>query len=212
MKFSTYLDYTSRSLLRGGQRTLLAIFCVAVGVTAVVSLQLVGLMLHNTLTADVRDSNGGDIAVTSFGTPFKQSDLAFFSQLKANGTITNDTAVIAASGTLSATASSAQAFTIVAVDPNNYPLVSPPAFVTPGNGSVAHLLLDNQVIVTQSFLDRYQLKPGTAFTVYMKTNTGVGQALTVQIAGVIANTGTFAQAGNLLLISTHDYLAAAPPS
>jgi putative ABC transport system permease protein len=42
MKASIYFNYTSRSLLRGGQRTILAIFCVAVGVMAIVSLQLVG--------------------------------------------------------------------------------------------------------------------------------------------------------------------------
>ena len=32
----------------------------------------------------------------------------------------------------------------------------------------------------------------------------------MKIAGVIANTGMFAKSGNLLLISTHDYLASAP--
>jgi hypothetical protein len=41
MKTSMYFNYTSRSLIRGGQRTILAIFCVAVGVMAIVALQLV---------------------------------------------------------------------------------------------------------------------------------------------------------------------------
>src|SRR5258708_10425999 len=39
---------------------------------------------------------------------------------------------------------------------------------------------------------------------------GLGQALPVKIAGVIANSGMFAQSGNLLLISKQDYLATAP--
>ncbi|HXR65975.1 MAG TPA: hypothetical protein VN729_08630 [Ktedonobacteraceae bacterium] len=39
MQKSLYFSYPVRSLLRGGQRTILAIFCVAVGVMAVVALQ-----------------------------------------------------------------------------------------------------------------------------------------------------------------------------
>ena len=66
MKASMYFNYTSRSLLRGGLRTLLAVFCVAVGVMAIVALQLVGSMLQNSLTSSTRDTNGGDIAVTGY--------------------------------------------------------------------------------------------------------------------------------------------------
>ena len=65
MKASLYFNYASRSLLRSGQRTVLAVFCVAVGVMAVVSMQLVGYMMQNSLTTSARDTNGGDIAVTA---------------------------------------------------------------------------------------------------------------------------------------------------
>src|SRR5207249_832156 len=41
-------------------------------------------------------------------------------------------------------------------------------------------------------------------------NAGSGQTLHVKIAGVVPNAGMFAQAGNLVLISASDYLAAAP--
>src|SRR5579884_2517365 len=98
-----YFNYTSRSLVRGGQRTLLALFCVAVGVMAIVALQLVGLMINNALTSNVRDANGGDIAVSAQTEPLKQSDLAFFDQLKNNGTITNYTAYSTQNGSLSLT-------------------------------------------------------------------------------------------------------------
>src|SRR5580700_1822080 len=89
MKTSMYFNYTSRSLLRGGQRTVLAVFCVAVGVMAIVALQLVGYMLQNSFTANVRDTNGGDVAVTAQSVPLSESNLSFFAQLKSNGTITN---------------------------------------------------------------------------------------------------------------------------
>ena len=212
MKVSMYFHYTSRSLLRGGQRTILAVFCVAVGVMAIVSLQLVGFMLQNSLTANVRDTNGGDIAVTAQSVPLSASDLFFFNRLQSDGTISNYTAISEASGGLSAVTPSFQSFSVEAVDPAHYPLVSPPMFVTPSNGKVSDLLINNQVIVTQNFLDRYAKKSGESFDVYIKTRTGAGRTLHVTIAGVIANSGGFSQSGNLLLMSSQDYQAAAPDS
>ena len=212
MKTSMYFNYPVRSLLRGGQRTLLAIFCVMVGVMAVVALQLVGFMLQNSLTTNVRALNGGDISVSALGVPLRNSDLAFFATLKNNGTITNYTATIGATGALSATAPSYQTFNIEAVDPENFPLVAQPDFVQPSGGTLANLLTGNQVVVTQNFLAKYQKQVGDTLTVYSKTNVGSGQTLSVKIAGVVANTGAFAQANNLLLISAQDYLDSAPAS
>lgn len=210
MKASMYFNYTSRSLLRGGQRTILAVFCVAVGVMAIVALQLVGSMLQNSLTSNTRDTNGGDIAVTAQSVPFKANDLSYFAQLKSDSTITNYSAITSANGSLSAAASSFQAFTVEAVDPQNYPIVSQPTFVTPNSGSVSNLLNNDQVIVTQTFLDTYHHKVGDTLTVYIKTQAGSGQTLNVRIVGAVANSGVFAQSSNLLLISAHDFQAAAP--
>ncbi len=207
MKTSMYFNYTSRSLLRGGQRTVLAVFCVAVGVMAIVALQLVGNMLQSSLTSNTRDANGGDIAVTAQSAPFKESDLSYFAKLKSNGTISNYTAITSANGALSATGSSFQSFTVDAVNPNNYPVVAQPTFTTPSNGSVSSLLTNNQVVVTQNFLDQYHKKLGDSFDVYIKANAGSGQTLQVKIAGVVPNTGVFAQSGSLVLISAHDYQA-----
>ena len=162
MKASLYFNYTSRSLLRGGQRTILAIFCVAVGVMAVVALQLVGFMLQNSLTTNARDLNGGDIAVTASALPLRNSDLAFFHQLKNAGTLSNYTAVITTVGSLTATAPANQDFNVEAVDPSSFPLVAQPNFVQPNNGTVKSLLTRNQVIVTQNFLDKFQKQIGRA--------------------------------------------------
>src|SRR5437868_11594024 len=118
MKASMYFNYTSRSLFRGGQRTILAVFCVAVGVMAIVALQLVGEMINNAFTTNVRDANGGDIAVTSESAPFKRSDLAFFDQLKNNGTITNYTPIASVDGSSGFASSITQTFTVLVVDPN----------------------------------------------------------------------------------------------
>ena len=114
------------------------------------------------------------------------------------------------SGPLSPVASSSQSFSVNAVDPNNYPVVSPPTFVTPSYGSVSNLLTRNQVIITQQLSTTFHHKVGDIVTVYIKTQAGSGQTLHVTIAGVVADSGVFAQSGNLMLISAHDEQAAAP--
>ncbi len=221
MKASMYFNYPARSLLRDGQRTLLAIFCITVGVMAIVALQLAGSMLQNSITSNTRDTNGGDIAVMAQSVPLKESDLSFFAQQKSAGAITNYTAVISANGSLKAASvsgnkqgallgaiASSQSFHINAVDPANYPIVTPPTFTMPNHGSLSTLLTSNQVVVTQSFLDSSHKKVGDSITIYVQTQAGSSQTLHVKIAGVIANTGAFAQSSSLVLISAHDYLAA----
>src|SRR5260370_471859 len=93
MKVRMYWSYATRSLARGGQRTLLAIFCVAVGVLAIVSLQLVGGMVNDALTTNVREGNGGDISVRSDVTPLTAQQLSIFDTWKNQGTLTAYTAV-----------------------------------------------------------------------------------------------------------------------
>jgi len=109
MKASMYFNYTTRSLMRGGQRTILAVFCVAVGVMAIVSLQLVGQMINGAFTNNIREANGGDIAVTS-QTPLKPSDLTFFDNLKNKGTITAYTPTISGSASTSLASASTESF------------------------------------------------------------------------------------------------------
>ncbi|HET8911598.1 MAG TPA: FtsX-like permease family protein [Ktedonobacteraceae bacterium] len=210
MKASMYFNYTSRSLLRGGQRTVLAIFCIAIGVMSIVALQLVGYMLQNSLTSNVRDANGGDISVSTQYAPIRESDLAFFNQLRDNGTITNYTTIEQVSAGLTSTTPSFQAFNVEAVDPTHYPLVTPPTFVSPSNGKLSDILANNRVVVTQGFIDRYAKKVGDNLDVYVKAINGTGRTLHVTIAGVIANSGGFSQVGNLLFVSNADYQAAAP--
>ena len=213
MKTSLYLNYTSRSLVRGGQRTMLAIFCVAVGVMAIVALQLVGLMINNALTSNVRDANGGDISVGAGVAPFKQSDIAFFDTLKSNGIISNFTAIASINGALISSASGAparQTFSIEAVDPANYPVVSPPTFTTPSNGTVSTLLKNNAVVVTQAFADQYNKKVGDVLDVRASSRNIGGRTLHVRIAGIIADSGVFIQANTIMLIAVSDYERAAP--
>src|SRR6266702_2004147 len=186
MKTSMYLNYTTRSLLRGGQRTVLALFCVAVGVMAIVALQLVGLMINNAFTSNVRDANGGDIAVTSNTKPFTSDNLAYFDQLKGNGTITNYTAYTSATGSLSNASSITDSFMVQAVDPTTYPVVTPPTFVNPSGGSIASLLTGNAAIVDQPFAEQFHKAVGDTFDVHVGSNAGTSERLLqVRIAGIV---------------------------
>src|SRR6266566_4351648 len=211
MKTSLYFNYTTRSLLRGGQRTVLAVFCVAVGVMAIVAPQLVGLMVNNALTSNVRDANGGDVAVSSRTRPFTPDDLSFFSQLKNNGTITNYTAVTSATGSTSNSASVTNTFTVRSVNPKSFPIVTPPTFINPSNGSISSLLTDNGVIVDKVFADQYSKKVGDTLTVHVGSRTGGNErAMSVKIAAITSDSGALAQSSGEMLVSNEFYTAASP--
>jgi predicted lysophospholipase L1 biosynthesis ABC-type transport system permease subunit len=205
-----YVKYPVRSLFRGGQRTLLAIFCMAVGVMAIVALQLVGLMINNAFDTNVRDANGGDIAVRSQNQPFTQNDLSTFNDLKKNSTITNYTALINAQGSTSLNASLRQSFTVRVIDAQNYPVVSQPIFLSPKNGIVAKLVKDNQVVVTQSFIDQYKKKVGDSFNIHVGSREQSGRTVHVKIVGIVDESGVLSQSGSVILLSLNDYKAADP--
>src|SRR5258706_13822067 len=150
MKVRMYWSYATRSLARGGQRTLLAIFCVAVGVLAIVSLRLVGGMVNGGLTTNVREGNGGDISVRSDVTPLPAQQLSVFDNLKNQGTLTAYTAVSSVGGEADDKSGAAQFFTVRAVNTATFPVPGAPLFPPPSHGSPSSLLSDNRVIVNSS--------------------------------------------------------------
>ncbi len=210
MKARMYFNYTTRSLWRGGQRTVLAVFCVAVGVMAIVALQLVGLMINNALTGNVRDANGGDIAVSSNTRPFTSDDLNFFNQLKSNGTIINYTAVSTAQGSTSNIQSITSGFVVKAVDPSSFPIVTPPTFIDPSNGSISSLLSGNGVIVDKTLADQHHLKVGDELDVHVGQQNQAPRLLHVKIAGIVTDSGVLAQSSGVMLVSLVYYNAALP--
>src|SRR5579859_3044198 len=92
VKAGLYVRYTTRSLARGGQRTVLAMLCIAVGVMAIVALGLASQMVANSLTDNVRAANGGDVSARSDLLPFGVGDLGFFLDLRRRGLIVAYTA------------------------------------------------------------------------------------------------------------------------
>jgi predicted lysophospholipase L1 biosynthesis ABC-type transport system permease subunit len=205
MKAGFYWRYATRSLMRGGQRTLLAIFCVAVGVMAIVALQLVGNMVNNGLTANVREGNGGDISVRSDVVPISAQQLKSFDTLLSDGTITDYTAVASQMVQGNDKDGATDYFTLRAVDPQKFPLAGAPAFKDPSDGSFASLLTTNSAVVTQKWLDQTGYHKGDS--VSMRTTDG--RSLHVMINGVLFDAGAFQRPQILVSLDT---FAAAPSS
>lgn len=205
MKAGFYWRYATRSLRRGGQRTLLAIFCVAVGVMAIVSLQLVGNMVDNGLTTNVREGNGGDISVRSDVVPINTQQLKAFDTLKSSGTITDYTAVVSGQVKGNDKDGSNDIFILRAVDPQKFPLSGTPPFKDPSDGSFPSLLTGNYAVVNQKWLDQTGYQKGDSLSI----GTTDGRTLNVTIGGVLNNAGAFQRPQILVSLDTY---AAAPSS
>src|SRR5579884_3893797 len=139
-RLGLYWRYATRSLARGGQRTLLAVFCVAVGVMAIVALQLVGNTVNAALTGNIRADNGGDVSVRSDITPLSAQALQDFAQLRTSGTLTAYTAVDNQQARTLDASNQLQHYQIYAVDPATFPLAGAPQFVSPSGGSLSSTL------------------------------------------------------------------------
>ncbi|NDJ75920.1 MAG: FtsX-like permease family protein, partial [Chloroflexi bacterium] len=73
-QFRFYLRHSYNDLRVNGQRTIFALLCIAAGVAAIVSLQTVGVMLEDTLTTNLQESNRSDIRITAGGFVDEEED------------------------------------------------------------------------------------------------------------------------------------------
>jgi ABC-type antimicrobial peptide transport system permease subunit len=186
MKAIFYWRYVTRAVWRGGQRTILAVLCVAIGVMAIVALQLVGNMVSDSLTGNVRDLNGGDLKVTDVS--LTANRLQFFSQLQAQGTITAYTAVSSNLGSAQSPHPIAR-FDILMVDPGGAPLASTPIFEEPRHGQLSEILNATTIVLTHSLAQQMDAHVGDSFTVTLADT----HAATLTVGGIVANGGQFQQ-------------------
>ena len=185
MKMRMYWNYAARSLARGGQRSLLAIFCVAVGVLAIVSLQIVTNAVTTSFTSNVRQLNGGDVAVTA-DAPLTAGDLSYFDQLQQQGTITGYTADDNVRAQVRTT-SAVLRITVRGVDPARFPLPGGVTVTDPSGGTLASILSGDTVVITSRQAQVFNLKVGDRFSF----SASDGRAAQVTIGGIIASTGFF---------------------
>jgi putative ABC transport system permease protein len=65
-KINFYFSHSLNDLRVNGQRTFFALLCIAAGVAAVVSLQTVAIMIGDTLTGNLQQTNRSDIQVSLY--------------------------------------------------------------------------------------------------------------------------------------------------
>ena len=165
MKLALYWSYATRSLIRGGQRTILAIFCVAVGVMAIVALQLVGLSVNQALLGNIVEANGGDIRLNADLAPLRQRDLAFFDRLKQQGRITDYATAYDPGGSITLPSGVEETFAFIAVS-HNFPLVGQANFVAPSSGlEMQNVVSGNNVAMSSTVFDALGAHIGSTYQV-----------------------------------------------
>ena len=200
MKARLYWSYALRSLVRGGMRTPLAILCVAVGVFALVALQLVIDGVQANIGTNGRRANGGDVAVASSAAPLTAGQLGFFSRLQAAGTITAYTAVDAQAVQVRAPAGSFH-LRLLVVDPASFPIAGGVAVTAPRGGTLSALLHGTSVVITSQLARALQLRVGDSCR-FVAQDGRYGAAT---VGAIVEGTGLLT--GPLLLIARHAYAA-----
>lgn len=86
-KLQFYIRHSFNDLRVNGQRTLFALLCIAAGVAAIVSLQTLGVMIEDSLTGSLQESNRGDmrIMVTGFDDEARHTTNGDRSEVIADG-------------------------------------------------------------------------------------------------------------------------------
>lgn len=187
MRFGLYWSYATRSLVRGGQRSILAIFCVAVGVMAIVALQLVGLSVNQALLGNVVEANGGDIRLNASLTPLRQRDLSVLDKLKQQGRITDYATSFDAGGTITLPSGDATTFSFIAVSPN-FPLIGQANFVAPShNLTMQSVVTGDNVAMSSLVFDQLKAHIGSSYRV----KTLDGRLVPITVAAEFQEGGAF---------------------
>jgi putative ABC transport system permease protein len=187
MKLGLYWSYATRSLIRGGQRTVLAIFCVAVGVMAIVALQLVGLSVNQALIGNIVEANGGDIRLSADLAPLRQRDLAFFDRLKQQGSITDYATAYDPGGTITLPTGEEETFSFIAVS-SNFPLVGQANFIAPShNLTFQSSVTGNHVAMSSTVFNALNAHIGSTYRV----KTLDGRFVPITVAAEFQEDGVF---------------------
>ena len=187
MKLGLYWSYATRSLIRGGQRTVLAIFCVAVGVMAIVALQLVGLSVNQALLGNIIEANGGDIRLNADLAPLRQPDMAFFDKLKQQRQITDYATAYDPGGSITLPTGEEETFAFVAVS-HNFPLVGQANFVAPSHDlEIQNVVTGNDVAMSSTVFDALKAHIGSSYRV----KTLDGRFVPVTVAAEFQQDGVF---------------------
>jgi putative ABC transport system permease protein len=159
-----YLAYALRSIARGGQRSVLALSCIAFAVLSLVSMQLLAGMVRAATVIPARAELGGDLSL-SRNKPLNDDDVGELERLRASGSISAFTIVAPNPRlTMARRAGSGRIHFLsrtLGIEPQTYPLVGEVVVTSPAGESLAKALSEpGAVAVTRDVARRMRLSLG----------------------------------------------------
>lgn len=156
-----YISYAWRSLLRGGQRSLLAVACVAFGVLSLVALQELAAIIGDAFLVSPRQVRGGDLVLTRPSGLDEPGHLEDLERMGARGaplaTVQARLMKPSGSGRVSIVGEA------LGIDPQRYPLYGTLSLRHPAGATVAgQLERTGSAIITQDLADQDGLRLGDA--------------------------------------------------
>src|SRR5579859_6647511 len=182
-----YLRYALRALQRGGQRTLLALLCLAFGVMSLVAMQLLAGMVTAGLLSDPRAILGGDARIrTGEDQSFSAAQIGQLDQLRATGQVQTYTLVAEHYTPMLKPANGSGVHFLLsptrAVDPATYPLIGTIPLRAPAGGTFAGAITRPLgAVLTHDLADELHLQVGDHFTLLGRPGTAT---VPLTVAGI----------------------------
>src|SRR5207248_6611954 len=159
----------------------------AVGVMAIVALQLVGLSVNQALLGNIIEANGGDIRLNADLAPLRQPDMAFFNKLKQQRQITDYATAYDPGGSITLPTAEQETFSFIAVS-HNFPLVGQANFVAPSHDlQIQNVVMGNDVAISSTVFDGLKAHIGSVY----KIKTFDGRIVPVTVAAEFQEDGVF---------------------
>ncbi len=196
----TLISYALRSMLRGGQRTLLAVGCIAFGVLALTSMSLLASGIAGATFRPTASILGGDVLVSPPARLDEESGISSdqLRQWQDDGLVTavdvrqqmNGLILLRSSGS----GRGYPLFITLAVDPQTYPLVGEVDVVEPRGAVLSDIIRPGHVVLTQDVAETAGVSVGD------KVRVGGADAGAVEVpVGGIVETLPSGQGRGMLL-------------
>jgi putative ABC transport system permease protein len=174
MKVLFYLNYALRALKRGGQRTVLAIVCIAFGVMSLVAMQLVADNFTAVVMTDPRAEIGGDFQLKGPDSVISSAQLAEIDHLQAEGVLDHYSPMADTGLQMMSTANGDMYLldNAIGLDPQRYPLVGEVSLSVPRGAALVDLLRNaDDAVITRDLADKLGLHVGDRFSLSARTGS-----------------------------------------
>jgi len=185
-----FLNAALTHLYRGGQRNLVAFFCVAFGVMSLVAMATLAHSIEKMLVLEPYELIGGDLTLDRVGEDFiSTAEEAGLEALQASGQISNYTMMDYTTSLSFRLPDSGELFFPsigMGVDSGKYPLAGNLTISAPQDAKIEDLLeMPGDVIITYDLALSYKLNVGD---IIILSNLDYGKPLTATIRGIASDT------------------------